>query len=75
MCLLCAHVARVDRGGQFRKTVLMLFRLERVLLGLFQSNGSAGSAADVIDLIPFVTGLGEVTRAGKTVVVKWSGGY
>lgn len=51
----------------------MLFRLERVLLGLFQSNGAAGSAADVIDFIPFVTGLGEVTRAGKTVVVKWRG--
>lgn len=32
----------------------------------------AGSAGDVIDLIPFVTGLGEVTRAVKTVVVKWS---
>ena len=32
-------------------------------------------AGDVIDFIPFVTGLGEVTQAVKTVVVKWSGGY
>lgn len=53
----------------------MLFRLERVLLGLFQSNGSVGSTVDVIDLIPFVTCFGEVTQAVKTVVVKWSGGY
>lgn len=53
----------------------MLFRLERVLLGFVQSNGSVGSAADVIDFIPFVTGLGEVTQAVKTVVVKWRGVY
>ena len=44
-------------------------------MGVVKSNGSAGSAEDVIDFIPFVTGLGEVTQAVKTVVVKWSGGY
>ena len=64
-------VVRVDRGGQFWETVFDVISLGasivEVCINPTDPWAWAGLAGDAIDLIPFVTGVGEVTRAVKTV--------
>lgn len=60
-------VVRVDRGGQFWETVFDIISLGasivEVCINPTDPWAWAGLAGDAIDLIPFVTGVGEVTRA------------
>ncbi len=64
-------VVRVDRGGQFWETVFDVISLGasivEVCINPTDPWAWAGLAGDAIDLIPFVTGVGEVTRAVKTI--------
>ena len=64
-------VVRVDHGGQFWETVFDVISLGasivEVCINPTDPWAWAGLAGDAIDLIPFVTGVGEVTRAVKTI--------
>ncbi len=64
-------VARVDCGGYFWDTVFDVISLGvsivEVCVNPTDPWAWAGLAGDAIDLIPFVTGVGEVTRAAKTI--------
>jgi len=64
-------VVRVDHGGQFWDTVFDVISLGasivEVCLNPTDPCAWAGLAGDAIDLIPFVTGVGEATRAVKTI--------
>ena len=65
-------VVRVDHGGQFWDTVFDVISLGASIVEVCVNPTDpwawAGLAGDAIDLIPFVTGVGEVTRAVKTTV-------
>ena len=65
-------VVRVDCGGQFWETVFDVISLGASIVEVCVNPTDpwawAGLAGDVIDLIPFVTGVGEATRAVKTTV-------
>lgn len=62
---------RLDHDGQFWDTVFDIISLGasivEVCINPTDPWAWAGLAGDAIDLIPFVTGVGEVTRAAKTV--------
>ena len=64
-------VVRVDHGGQFWETVFDVISLGASIVEVCINPADpwawAGLAGDAIDLIPFVTGVGEVTRAVKTI--------
>ena len=64
-------VVRVDHGGQFWETVFDVISLGASIVEVCINPSDpwawAGLAGDAIDLIPFVTGVGEVTRAVKTI--------
>ena len=64
-------VVRVDHGGQFWETVFDVISLGasivEVCINPTDPWAWAGLAGDAIDLIPFVTGVGEVTQAVKTI--------
>lgn len=63
-------VMRVDNGGQFWDTVFdvvsLAFSIVDVCMNPDDPWAWVGLAADAVDLIPFVTGVGEVTRAVNT---------
>lgn len=63
-------VNRVDVGGQFWDTVFDVISLAVSVVDVIQNPDDpwawAGLAGDAIDLIPFVTGVGEVTRVVST---------
>ena len=65
-------VVRVDHGGQFWDTVFDVISLGASIVEVCVNPTDpwawSGLAGDAIDLIPFVTGVGEVTRAVKTTV-------
>ena len=65
-------VMRMDDGGEFWETVFDVISLGasivEVCINPTDPWAWAGLAGDAIDLIPFVTGVGEVTRAVKTTV-------
>lgn len=62
-------VIRVDNGGQFWESVFDIvslgFSIYDVIRNPKEVGSWAGLVGDVIDLIPFVTGVGEVVRATK----------
>ena len=64
-------VVRVDCGGAFWDTIFDIISLGasivEVCINPTDPWAWAGLAGDVVDLIPFVTGVGEATRAVKTV--------
>ena len=64
-------VVRVDHGGQFWETVFDVISLGASIIEVCVNPTDTwawtGLAGDAVDLIPFVTGVGEVTRAVKTV--------
>ena len=64
-------VVRKDSGGAFWETVFDLISLGASIVEVCVNPADpwawAGFAGDAIDLIPFVTGVGEITRAAKTV--------
>ncbi len=64
-------VARADIGGYFWETALDIISLGVSLYEVCKNPTDpwawAGLAGDTVDLIPFVTGVGEVTRAVKTI--------
>ena len=64
-------VVRVDCGGAFWDTIFDIISLGasivEVCVNPDDSWAWVGLAGDVVDLIPFVTGVGEATRAVKTV--------
>ena len=64
-------VTRTDDGGAFWETVFDIISLGASVVEVCVNPTDpwawAGLVGDVIDLIPFVTGVGEVTRAVKTV--------
>jgi len=64
-------IVRVDHGGQFWETVFDVISLGasivEVCINPTDPWAWAGLAGDAIDLIPFVTGVGEVIRAAKTI--------
>ena len=65
-------VVRIDRGGQFWETIFDVISLGASIVEVCITPTDpwawAGLAGDAIDLIPFATGVGEVTRAVKTTV-------
>ena len=64
-------VVRVDCGGAFWDTVFDVISLVTSVVDVCEDPKDAwnwiGLVGDVVDLIPFVTGVGEVTRVVKTV--------
>ena len=64
-------IIRVDRGGQVWETVFDVISLGASIVDVCINPSDpwawAGLAGDVVDLIPFVAGVGEVTRAIKTI--------
>ena len=64
-------VTRNDSCGQFWDTVFDIISLGASIVEVCANPADpwawAGLAGDAIDLIPFVTGVGEITRAVKTV--------
>ena len=64
-------VVRADHRGQFWETIFDIISLGASIVEVCLNPSDpwawAGLAGDAIDLIPFVTGVGEVTRAVKTV--------
>lgn len=64
-------IVRIDIGGNIWETVLDVFSLGASIVEVCVNPTDpwawAGLAGDAIDLVPFVTGVGEVTRAVKTV--------
>lgn len=65
-------VIKVDNGGQFWDTIFDVISLGDSIVEVCINSTDpwawAGLAGDVIDLVPFVTGVGEVTRGVKTTV-------
>lgn len=65
-------VVRIDSEGNFFDTlfdiVSLCFSVVEVISNPTDPWAWAGLAGDVIDLVPFVTGVGEVTRVVKTTV-------
>ena len=65
-------VVRVDRGGQFWESAFDVISLGASIVEVCVNPTDiwawAGLVGDAVDLIPFVTGVGEVTRAVKTTV-------
>jgi len=65
-------VVRKDSGGAFWETVFDVISLGASIVEVCVNPADpwawAGLAGDAIDLIPFVTGVGEVTRTVKTAV-------
>ena len=65
-------IIRVDNGGQFWETVFDVISLGASIVEVCINPTDiwawAGLVGDAIDLIPFVTGVGEVTRTVKTTV-------
>ena len=65
-------VVRHDFGGCFWETVFDVISLGASIVEVAINPGDpwawAGLVGDTLDLIPFVTGVGEVTRAVKTTV-------
>lgn len=63
-------VTRTDDGGAFWDTVFdvvsLCFSVAEVVANPSDPWAWAGLVGDAVDLIPFVTGVGEVTRAVKT---------
>ena len=64
-------VVRVDCGGQFWETLFDVISLGASIVEVCINPTDiwawAGLVGDAVDLIPFVTGVGEVTRAVKTI--------
>ena len=64
-------VTRTDNGGAFWETVFdvvsLAFSVVDVVANPTDPRAWIGLAGDTVDLIPFVTGVGEVTRAVTTV--------
>ena len=64
-------VTRKDDGGAFWDTVFDVISLGTSIVEVCINPTDlwawAGLAGDTIDLVPFVTGVGEVTRAAKTI--------
>ena len=64
-------VARIDRSGHFWDTVFDIISLGASIVEVCVNPTDpwawAGLVGDAIDLVPFVTGIGEVTRAAKAV--------
>ena len=65
-------VARVDIGGYFWDTVFdvvsLCFSIVDVVSNPTDVTAWIGLAGDAIDLIPFVSGVGEITRAAPTTL-------
>ena len=65
-------VIRVDADGCFWETIIDIATLASSIVEVSVNPGDpwawAGLAGDVIDLIPFVTGVGEITRSTRTIV-------
>ena len=65
-------VVRVDRNGQFWESAFDVISLGASIVEVCVNPTDiwawAGLVGDAVDLIPFVTGVGEVTRAVKTTV-------
>ena len=65
-------VMRIDNGGMFWDTIFdvgsLIVSVVEVIANPADPWAWAGLAGDTIDLIPFVSGVGEVTRAVKTTV-------
>lgn len=65
-------IMRVDVGGDFWETVFDVITLGASIVEVCVNPADplawAGLAGDAVDLIPFVTGVGEITRAVKTTV-------
>ncbi len=63
-------VNRTDNGGMFWDTVFdavsLAFSVVEVVANPTDVWAWAGLAGDIVDLVPFVTGVGEVTRVVKT---------
>ena len=64
-------VMRVDNGGMFWDTIFdvgsLIVSVVEVIANPADPWAWAGLAGDTIDLIPFVSGVGEVTRAVRTM--------
>ena len=64
-------ITRKDDGGEFWETVFDVVSLAFSVADVIKNPDDVGAwiglAADAVDLIPFVTGVGEVTRAVRTV--------
>ena len=64
-------IMRVDHGGQFWETVFDVVSLGASIVEVCINPRDpwawAGLVGDAVDLIPFVSGVGEVTRAVKTI--------
>lgn len=64
-------VVRKDSGGAFWETVFDVISLGASIVEVCVNPADpwawAGLVGDAVDLIPFVTGVGEVTRAVKTI--------
>ena len=65
-------VVRLDHGGQFWDTVFDIISLGTSIVEVCINPKDpwawAGLAGDAIDLIPCVTGVGEITRAAKQLI-------
>ena len=63
-------VIRVDNGGQLWETVLDIGSLGLSIVDVCENPDDpwawVGLVADTVDLIPFVTGIGEISRAANT---------
>ena len=64
-------VVRLDNGGQFWETVFDVISLGASIVEVYENPGDpwawAGLLGDTVDIIPFVTGIGEGIRIAKTV--------
>ena len=64
-------IAREDNGGHFWDTVFDVITLGISIVDVCMNPDDgwawAGLVGDVVDLIPFLSGVGEVTRGVKTV--------
>ena len=65
-------ISRIDVGGEFWESAFDVVSLGASIVEVAINPSDiwswAGLVGDVVDLIPFVTGVGEVTRAVKTTV-------
>ena len=68
----CANnpIARIDESGNIWETILDIFSLGASIVEVCMNPSDpwawAGLVGDVVDLVPFVTGVGETARAIKT---------
>ena len=67
-------VMRRDDGGKFWETIFDVISLGASIVEVCVNPSNpwnwVGLAGDAIDLIPFVSGTGEITRATKTIITK-----